>query len=122
MTLAVAGATRIGEFELDGDLAATPGAALAVVGPNGAGKSTLLRVVAGLHSLRSGSVRLGERVLDDPADGRFVEPQGRRLGVVFQDHRLFPHLRVVDNVAFGPRARGVAVREARTAATTWLTR
>jgi len=122
MSLAVAGATTVGDFELDVDLAATPGEVLAVLGPNGAGKSTLLRVIAGLHTLRSGSVRLGERVLDDPAAGRFVEPQGRRVGVVFQDHRLFPHLRVVDNVAFGPRARGVGVADARAAATAWLSR
>ena len=121
-SLAVAGRTRIGEFELDVELAATPGEVLAVLGPNGAGKSTLLRVIAGLHSLRSGSLRLGERVLDDPAVGRFVEPQGRRLGVVFQDHRLFPHLRVVDNVAFGLRARGIGLREARAVATAWLDR
>jgi len=122
MTLAVAGTTRIGDFELDVDLTATPGEVLAVLGPNGAGKSTLLRVVAGLHTLRSGSVRLGERVLDDPAQGRFVIPQARRLGVVFQDHRLFPHLRVVDNVAFGLRASGTRMREARAAAATWLSR
>ena len=122
MTLAVAGTTRIGDFELDVDLTARPGEVLAVLGPNGAGKSTLLRVVAGLHTLRSGSVRLGERVLDDPAQGRFVIPQARRLGVVFQDHRLFPHLRVVDNVAFGLRASGTRMREARAAAATWLSR
>jgi molybdate transport system ATP-binding protein len=122
MTLAVAGVTQVGDFDLDVDLAATPGEVLAVLGPNGAGKSTLLRVIAGLHALRTGSVRLGERVLDDPAAGRFVEPQARRVGVVFQDHRLFPHLRVVDNVAFGLRARGVGVGDARAAATTWLAR
>jgi molybdate transport system ATP-binding protein len=122
MTLAVAGTTGVGEFELDVDLAAQPGEVLAVLGPNGAGKSTLLRVVAGLHGLRAGSVRLGDRVLDDPGSGRFVEPQGRRLGVVFQDHRLFPHLRVLDNVAFGLRARGVHAGEARSTATEWLAR
>jgi molybdate transport system ATP-binding protein len=61
-------------------------------------------------------------VLDEPARGVFVAPQQRRLGVVFQDHRLFPHLRVVDNVAFGLRARNIGLREARAAATAWLTR
>jgi molybdate transport system ATP-binding protein len=122
MSLTVVGTARVEGFELDVDVAAMPGEVLAVLGPNGAGKSTLLRVIAGLRSLRTGAVQLGERVLDEPAAGRFVEPQGRRLGVVFQDHRLFPHLRVVDNVAFGLRARGVSLRDARAGATTWLTR
>jgi molybdate transport system ATP-binding protein len=122
MTLSVAGAARVGDFDLDVDLTAKPGTVLAVLGPNGAGKSTLLRVVAGLHGMRSGTVRLGERVLDDPASGRFVAPRDRQLGVVFQDHRLFPHLRVLDNVAFGPRSRGAGVREARVAAQAWLAR
>ncbi|MDT4940418.1 MAG: molybdate transport system ATP-binding protein, partial [Pseudonocardiales bacterium] len=118
----MAGRARVGEFDLDVDLAAAPGEVLAVLGPNGAGKSTLLRVIAGLHGLRTGCVRLGDRVLDDPAADRFVEPQGRRVGVVFQDHRLFPHLKVLDNVAFGPRARGTGAREARAAAAGWLSR
>jgi molybdate transport system ATP-binding protein len=122
VSLAVAGSVRVGEFELDVAIEAQPGEVLAVLGPNGAGKSTLLRLVAGLLGLDSGSVRLAERVLDDPAHGVFVEPQQRRVGVVFQDHRLFPHLRVVDNVAFGPRARGAQPRAAREAARGWLHR
>jgi molybdate transport system ATP-binding protein len=95
---------------------------LAVLGPNGAGKSTLLRVLAGLVALESGELRLGERALDEPGKGRFVPPQQRRLGVVFQDHRLFPHLRVIDNVAFGLRSRGVGAGPARQAAERWLER
>ena len=120
MTLSVAGRVRRGEFELDVGVRAEPGDVLAVLGPNGAGKSTLLRVVAGLLALDAGEVRLGETVLDDGRN--FVDPQQRRVGVVFQDHRLFPHLRVLDNVAFGARARGVRAAPARSGAQDWLGR
>ncbi|HEV7203534.1 MAG TPA: ABC transporter ATP-binding protein [Jatrophihabitans sp.] len=122
MSLVVDGRVRRGEFELDAAITAAPREVLAVLGPNGAGKSTLLRIVAGLLALDSGTVRLGDRVLDDRADDVFVEPQQRALGVVFQDHRLFPHLRVLDNVAFGPRSRGVPRAAARAGARTWLDR
>ena len=118
--LSVAGQVRRGGFELDVTLRAEPGEVVAVLGPNGAGKSTLLRVVAGLLALDAGEVRLNGTVFDD---GRqFVDPQHRRVGVVFQDHRLFPHLRVLDNVAFGPRSRGVPVAAARATAGSWLER
>jgi molybdate transport system ATP-binding protein len=122
MTLSIAGRARVAEFELDVEIAARNGEVLAVLGPNGAGKSTLLRVLAGLVALESGELRLGERALDEPGKGRFVPPQQRRLGVVFQDHRLFPHLRVIDNVAFGLRSRGVGAGPARQAAERWLER
>jgi molybdate transport system ATP-binding protein len=120
--LRVVGRVRRGGFELDVEIAARPAEVLAVLGPNGAGKSTLLRAAAGLLALDAGTVRLGGRVLDDPAQRVFVPPQRRRIGVVFQDHRLFPHLRVVDNVAFGPQARGMPRSAARDAARGWLTR
>jgi molybdate transport system ATP-binding protein len=120
VTLAVAGRVRRGEFELDVALRAEPGEVVAVLGPNGAGKSTLLRVVIGLLALDAGEVRLNGTVFDDGQ--HFVDPQRRRMGVVFQDHRLFPHLRVLDNVAFGLRSRGVPVAAARAAAGTWLGR
>jgi molybdate transport system ATP-binding protein len=122
VSLAIAGCVRLGEFELDVSIEAQPGEVVAVLGPNGAGKSTLVRVVAGLLALDSGAVRLDDQVFDEPARDVFVEPQQRRVGVVFQDHRLFPHLRVVDNVAFGPRARGVHQGPAREAAHAWLGR
>ncbi|MBN9619383.1 MAG: sulfate/molybdate ABC transporter ATP-binding protein [Actinobacteria bacterium] len=122
MSLEVAGAVRLGEFTLDVDIEAPAGEVLAVLGPNGAGKSTLLRVIAGLLALDSGAVRLGDEVLDAPDRRTFVPPQQRRIGVVFQDHRLFPHLRVVDNVAFGPRSRGVHKGPARATARRWLDR
>jgi molybdate transport system ATP-binding protein len=121
-SLSVDGRVRVGDFELDVSIDAPPGQVLAVLGPNGAGKSTLLRIVAGLLALDSGTVRLGDDLLDDPARRVFVSTQQRGVGIVFQDLRLFPHLRVVDNVAFGPRARGVDRASARTAAQSWLER
>jgi molybdate transport system ATP-binding protein len=122
MTLVFDGTVRVDAFTLSGTITAEPGSVLAVLGPNGAGKSTLLRTVGGLLAMDSGRLRLGDRVLDDPARGVLLAPQQRRLGLVFQDHRLFPHLRVLDNVAFGPRSRGVSRAAARRRAHEWLDR
>jgi molybdate transport system ATP-binding protein len=121
-TLSFAGGLRRGSFELAADVAAAPGEVVALLGPNGAGKSTLLRAVAGLLRLDTGRLTLGDRVLDDPATGGFVEPRARRIGVVFQDHRLFPHLSALDNVAFGARSLGAERRAARRGAADWLER
>ncbi len=122
MSLDVAGQVQRGAFRLDIAISAAPGEVLAVLGPNGAGKSTLLRAVAGLIALDSGTIRLGETLLDDIAHAVYVAPQQRRLGVVFQDHRLFANMRVLDNVAFGLRSRGMSRHPARATAGTWLHR
>lgn len=104
---------RRGGFRLEADLAAEPGAPVAVLGPNGAGKSTLVRALAGLAPLDGGRVTLDGRVLEDPAAGIRVLPRDRDLGVAFQDGRLFPWMSARDNVAYGLRARGVGRAEAR---------
>ncbi|UKF79888.1 ABC transporter ATP-binding protein [Clavibacter californiensis] len=96
-------------FRLDVALAVPAGSTTAVVGPNGAGKSTLLRALAGLAPLTEGRVALDGRVLEDAGESAVRIPaEHRGIGVVFQDHLLFPHLSALQNVAFGPRARGVA--------------
>lgn len=112
----------INGFTLDVALDVPPGRTIAVVGPNGSGKTTLLRSLAGLTPLTSGHVTLDGRVLDDPAADVYRPPEDRPVGMVFQDHVLFPHLTALDNVAFGARARGRTRADARRHARTWLER
>ena len=85
------------------DLAVAVGEHIALVGPSGCGKSTLLHVLAGLQHPDEGVVEIGGRVVSGA--GRWVPPEDRRVGLVFQDGALFPHLRVGDNVAFGLTTR-----------------
>ncbi len=122
MTLTFDAAVTRGPFRLAARIEVEPGEVLAVLGPNGAGKSTLLRAVAGLLAVESGTITLGDVILDDPERGVFVSAERRGLGLMFQDHRLFPHLRVLDNVAFGLRSRGVPRAPARVAAGEWIGR
>ena len=89
---------------LDGvDVSVSDGATLALLGPSGCGKTTLLRIIAGLESADAGTVAVGGRTLTGPE--QFIAPEQRRIGMVFQDWALFPHLSVARNVGFGlPRA------------------
>ncbi|MEL7207376.1 MAG: ABC transporter ATP-binding protein [Actinomycetota bacterium] len=87
------------------------GRMLALLGPSGCGKTTLLRTIAGLERPESGTVSVGSRVLTGPE--QHVPPERRRIGMVFQDWALFPHLTVERNVAYG--LRGVDDAAARVA-------
>lgn len=111
-----------GSFRLDIDLLVAAGEVVALLGPNGAGKTTAVRALAGLAPLTSGHIRLGDEPLDDPDRRLWTPPERRKIGVVFQDHLLFPHLSALDNVAFGPRSAGTGRRTARDRAANWLTR
>ena len=104
---------RRGDFSLDFELEIRAGEVVALLGPNGAGKSTALRALAGLLRITSGHITVGGRVVADSASGIHRAPHERPIGVVFQDYLLFPHLTVLDNVAFGPVVRGVDKPEAR---------
>ena len=81
------------------DLDVLPGSLTAVLGPSGGGKTTLLRIVAGLEMADCGEVRLLGRTVSGM--GVFVPPESRRVGLVFQEYALFPHLSALQNVAFG---------------------
>jgi iron(III) transport system ATP-binding protein len=98
---------RFGELEVlrDVDLRVEPGRIVALLGSSGCGKTTLLRIIAGLERLDAGEVRVGDRVLSATARDVHVPPEKRRVGMVFQDWALFPHLTVAQNVGYGlPRS------------------
>ena len=102
------GAARVLE---DVNLAVRAGEIVCLLGASGSGKSTLLRIVAGLEPLQHGVVRFDGAELARP--GREPPPEERRFGFVFQDHVLFPHLSVADNVAFGLPKRSPDARRER---------
>lgn len=112
--------TRSESFRLDIDLSIPPGSTVALLGPNGAGKSTAVQALAGLLPLDQGRITLEGRVLDEPDARVFVAPEERGVGVVFQDYLLFPHLSVLENMAFGLRARRERRDHALARARSWL--
>ena len=92
----------LNDFSLD----VAPGEVVCLLGPSGCGKTTLLRVAAGIEKPSAGRILINEREVAGPS--RFVPPEQRGIGLMFQDFALFPHLTVLENVAFGlkslPRA------------------
>jgi molybdate transport system ATP-binding protein len=104
VTLNASVRVRRDNFTLDIELTVAAGETVAVLGPNGAGKTTLLRALAGLDEVH-GRVSLDEEVLEDTDRNIHVPTERRHVGLVFQDHILFPHLTVLENVAFGLRAQ-----------------
>jgi molybdate transport system ATP-binding protein len=111
------------ERSVDLTLAVEAGRTLALLGPNGAGKSTALASIAGLLRPTSGLITLDERTLfsgNDASGGEWVPPHSRGVALLAQEARLFPHLSVLDNVAFGPRSAGMPRGRARALAREWL--
>ena len=108
----VAGTVEARGWDVDAELC--PGLVTAVVGHNGAGKSTLAQVIAGTLCVDSGTVSIGERVVDDAAT--FVPARRRGVAMVSQAPRIFTHMSVLSNVAFPLRVRGVGRAQARAAA------
>ncbi len=108
------------ERDVEVTLTVATGETVALLGANGAGKSTVLAVAAGLLRPDRGRVVLSGRTLVD--ERRFVPPHRRRVALLAQQPLLFPHLSVLDNVAFGPRSAGASRRTSRAAAAEWLAR
>jgi thiamine transport system ATP-binding protein len=106
-----------GNRVLDGvSLSIEAGGIVALLGPSGTGKSTLLRAIAGIIAPDSG------RVLVHGVDVTELPTHRRGVGMVFQDNQLFPHLSVLENVAFGPKMAGAARSERTERAARWLRR
>jgi molybdate transport system ATP-binding protein len=103
---------RRGDTTVAAHIDADPSRRLVIVGPNGAGKSTILGALAGTVELDSGRIELGDRLLADARAHVHLGSRDRNVGVVFQDGLLFPHMNVLDNVAFGPRSRGASKEQA----------
>ena len=92
-----------GDFVLDAAFSAETAGVVALFGASGAGKTTLVDAIAGLVRPDAGQIVLGDRVLFDSAAGIDLRPERRRIGYVFQDGRLFPHLSVRRNLLYGQR-------------------
>jgi len=114
MPLDVAITLRREAFTVEVAFSVGDGETVALLGPNGAGKSTVVEALAGLIPLTSGHVRVDGVAIED------LPPERRPVGIAFQDAMLFPHLSVLENVAFPLRARGARAEAARTAARTLL--
>jgi len=113
MTLDAQIDASVGDFRIVVSIKVKPGETVAVLGPNGAGKTSLLRILAGLHPVDRGRMVLDDQVLEDKARSIRVPCERRPIGMVFQEYLLFPHLSVVENVAFGLRSRGSSQATAR---------
>lgn len=85
------------------DLAMDPGAVTVLLGASGCGKTTVLRCLAGLERPEQGTIRCGDEIWCDAAQGLHLPPAARGIGFVFQDYALFPHLSVAQNVGYGLR-------------------
>lgn len=120
MTFELNAALRERDFDVSFTLGATE--TVAVLGPNGAGKSTLLGIIAGLIRPDSGNAVLGQKKLFELDGGKnyFLPPHTRGTALLAQEPLLFPHMSVLENVAFGPRAAGADRASALQTARHWL--
>ncbi len=122
MSISLQGTIGRGEFERALNFSVADGEVLAITGLNGSGKSTIIHTIAGLVPLRNGQLQSDNITWDAPDSKQWVAPEDRTCAVVFQDLRLFPHMNVISNVAYGLRAHGVSKDEARSRSTALLAR
>ena len=101
MTISASIRQKFGAFVLDVSFRVDEPGITALFGPSGAGKTTTAHALAGLVKPREGHITIGDRVVLDTRNGVFVPPSARRIGYVFQDARLFPHMSVEQNLRFG---------------------
>jgi molybdate transport system ATP-binding protein len=101
---------RLGSFELDVEFAAQAPGVIALFGRSGCGKSTIINLIAGLITPDEGTIQIGDHLLHDSTGGIDVPAEARRIGYVFQDSRLFPHLDVLGNLRYGDRRAPPAAR------------
>ena len=92
-------------FNIEVELSCPDGETLVLIGPSGSGKTTIIRMLAGLEKPDEGKIIYRDRVFFDSAMGVNLSPQKRRLGYVFQDYSLFPHLTLYGNAAFAAQDR-----------------
>src|ERR1700751_244088 len=97
---------QLGEFSVEAAFA-SEGRVTGLFGASGAGKTSLVNVIAGLLTPDRGTIAIDDEVLDDTTKGTHVPAWRRRIGYVFQDARLFPHLNVAQNLDYGRRMNGL---------------
>lgn len=105
MALRVCIKKKLNYFDLDINFSCFPEELLAMIGPSGSGKTSIIRMIAGLETPDEGHISYGDEVWFDSSQKIYVAPQKRRLGYVFQDYTLFPHLTIRENAAFATRDR-----------------
>jgi molybdate transport system ATP-binding protein len=102
---------KLRDFTMEFSFRVRDGEILALMGNNGSGKSTTLNIIAGLMEPDSGCIRLNGTTLCEPARETVIAVEDRRIGYVFQNAAVFPHLSVSENIAYGLRARGLPRQE-----------
>lgn len=122
VTLSASIELQLGTLDLRAELEMNAGELVALLGPNGSGKTTVLRCLAGLAPIDRGHITIDDAVVDDPATGIFVEPENRSIGFVYQNYLLFDRMTVLENVAYGLRARKRTKTDARAIARRWIDR
>jgi len=100
MNLSICIRKRLPHFDLSVELTCPAEKMTVLIGPSGAGKTSLIRIIAGLERPDEGVIRFGSEIWTDTEQRIFLPPRKRRLGYVFQDYTLFPHLSLYDNAAF----------------------